>query len=120
MKTLVEFRSDRFPPYDGEDGQINPGIFGKRLAEFISDGLRREGFQPEELFTEDWCWIVPVKNEGFSLCIGCANYQEYPDGLLCIIEPHQPFVRRFLKKIATRDRVVDPRRIRSAEGLMRR
>jgi hypothetical protein len=105
VTTIVEFRSDRFPAYDGEDNEINPGIFGKRLAEFISDGLGREGFQPEELFTEDWGWVVPVKNKGFSLWIGCANYQEYPDGFLCIIEPHKPFVRRFLRKIATRDRV---------------
>jgi hypothetical protein len=36
MKTLVEFGSDRFPAYDGEDEQINPGIFGKRLTGFIS------------------------------------------------------------------------------------
>jgi hypothetical protein len=87
------------------DGQINPGIFGKRLAEFLSDGLRREGFEPEELFTEDWGWVVPVKNNGFSLWIGCANYQEYPDRFLGIIEPHKPFVRRFLRKIATLGRV---------------
>jgi hypothetical protein len=105
VKTIVEFRSGRFPADDGEDEQINPGIFGRRLAEFISNGLRREGFEPEELFTEDWGWVVPVKNQEFGLRIECANYQEYPDGFLCFIEPHKPFVRRFLKKIATRDRV---------------
>jgi hypothetical protein len=105
VKTFVEFRSDRFPSYDGEDQQINPGIFGKRLAEFLSDGLGKEGFEPEELFTEDWGWVLPIKNPGFSLWIGCANYPEYPDGFLCVIEPQKPFVRRFLKKVATVDRV---------------
>jgi hypothetical protein len=39
------------------------------------------------------------------LWIGCGHYQEYPDGFLCFIEPHTPFVRRFLKKIDTRERV---------------
>ncbi len=33
MKTQVEFRSSKFPPYDGEHEQINPGLWGKRLAE---------------------------------------------------------------------------------------
>ena len=33
MKTQVEFRSDKFPPYEGEEEQINPGLWGKRLAE---------------------------------------------------------------------------------------
>jgi len=35
MKTQVEFRSSRFPPYDGEEEQINPGLWGKRLAEYL-------------------------------------------------------------------------------------
>ena len=92
MKTIVEFRSDRFPAYDGEDKQINPGIFGKRLAELISDGLRREGFEPEELFTEDRGWVVPVKNKGFP-----------PLDWLRELPGVFGRVRGFLKKIATRD-----------------
>ena len=105
MKTHVEFRSNRFPPYDGEDKEINPGRYGKRLEQFISDGLRSEGFEPQESFAEDWGWVVPIRNEAFALWIGCGNYEEYSDGFLCFIEPHQPFIRRFFKKIETRDRV---------------
>ncbi len=105
VKTYVEFRSDKFPPYDGEERQINPGRYGKRLAEFISDGLRTEGFEPETTFAEDWGWVVPIRNEGFRLWVGCGNYEEHPDGFLCFIEPHEPFIRRFLKKIETRGRV---------------
>ena len=33
MKTQVEFRSSKFTPYEGEQEQINPGLWGKRLAE---------------------------------------------------------------------------------------
>jgi len=33
MKTQVEFRSSKFPPYEGAQQQINPGLWGKRLAE---------------------------------------------------------------------------------------
>lgn len=105
MLTHVEFRSDRFPPYDGEQQEINPDLWGKRLAEFLRDGLRAEGFETEEPVAEDWGWMLPIVNEEFRLWIGCGRYQEYPDGFLCFIEPHQPSVRRFLKRIDTRETI---------------
>jgi hypothetical protein len=39
------------------------------------------------------------------LWIGCGNYEEYPDGFLCFIEPHKPTIRKFLRKIDTSARV---------------
>lgn len=110
MQTNVEFRSDRFPAYDGEEEQINPGRWGRRLAEFLRDNLRKEGFQTEELVAEDWGWMLPIKNDEFRLWIGCGNYEEYPDGFLCFIEPHTPFVRRLLRRIDTRERVASLQR----------
>jgi hypothetical protein len=41
----VEFRSDRFPADDGEEQQVNPGLWRKRLAEFLRDNLRNERFE---------------------------------------------------------------------------
>lgn len=52
MKTHVEFRSDRFAPYPEEDEQVNPGIWGKRLAEFIATGLKSHGVAAREPFPE--------------------------------------------------------------------
>lgn len=105
MKTYVEFRSDSFPAYDGEEEEINPGLWGKRLADFLHDHLSVEGFETGEPFSNDSGWVVPVVNEQFSLWIGCGHYQEYPDGFLCFIEPHTPFVRKFFKKIDAQERV---------------
>lgn len=97
MKTHVEFRSNAFPPYDGEVDDINPGRYGKRLAEFLVAGLKQHGFEPLEPVAEDWGWKVPIPNERFALWVGCGNYDEYPDdGFLCFIEPHQPSIRRWL------------------------
>ena len=110
MQTHVEFRSDRFPAHDGEEKQINPGLWGKRLAEFLRDNLRNEGFETEEVIAEDWGWVVPVANDQFSLWIGCGHYQQYPDGFHCFIEPHMPFVRKLLKKIDTQARVASLQR----------
>jgi hypothetical protein len=95
MKTHVEFRSDEFPPHEGQEDEINRGRYGKCVAEFLVRGLKERGFEPLEPVAEDWGWIVPIKNDGFKLWVGCGSYDEYPDGFLCFIEPHQPTVRRF-------------------------
>jgi hypothetical protein len=105
MHTYVEFRSDRFPAYEGEEAQVNPGLWGKRLAEFLCERLTVEGFRTEQPFAEDWGWRVDVVNEAFSLWIGCGRYQEHPDGYLCFIEPHTAHVRRLFRKIDTRERI---------------
>jgi hypothetical protein len=111
MKTHVEFRSNAFPPNEGEEDQIKPGRFGKRVAEFLVRGLKEKGFEPLEPIAEDWGWVVPIKNDGFRLWIGCGNYGgmygEYDDGFLCFIEPHRRTIRRFgfLWKVDTFEKI---------------
>ena len=48
MKMQVEFRSSKFPPYEGEEEQINPGLWGKRLAEYLVQKLSEKGIKTEE------------------------------------------------------------------------
>ena len=106
MHTHVEFRSNRFPALDGEEKLINPGLWGKQLADFLRAGLRGQGFETGEPVAEDWGWFVPVANKSFRLGIGCGRYEEYDNGFLCFIEPHTPFVRKFLRKIDSRERIL--------------
>ena len=121
MQTHVEFRSDRFPPLEGEDDEINPGRYGKRLAQFIQRGLNERGIETDEPIAEDWGWCVPVKNQQFRLWIGCSNYEEYPDGFLCFIEPQKPIIRKWFRKVDTTDRVSAVRQalddLLNAEGI---
>jgi hypothetical protein len=105
MDTHVEFRSDKFLPLEGEEKLINPDLWGKRLADFLREGLRKEGFETAEPNAEDWGWCVPVINKSFRLWIGCGRYQAYDDGFLCFMEPHKPFVWRFFKRVDTRERI---------------
>lgn len=105
MLTCVEFRSDRFPAYEGEEQQTNPGLYGKRLAEFLRDKLSIEGIKTREPIAEDWGWSIPLDNEKVRLWIGCERYQEYPDGFLCFIEPHTPCIRKLLKKLDIREHI---------------
>ena len=73
MKTCVEFRTDKFPPYKGEDEEINPDRWGKRLAEYIEQKLNAKGIKTGEMYTEDWGWALPIENDDFSMWIGCGN-----------------------------------------------
>ncbi len=84
---------------------MNPGRWGKRLAEFLRDNLRKEGFETKRPIADDWGWVLPVANDPFRLWIGCGRYQEYSDGFLCFIEPHTPFVRKLFRKIDIQARV---------------
>lgn len=106
MKTHVEFRSDQFPAYEGEELDVNPGRFGKRLAEFLAEGLMSRGFIVDELTAEDWGWAIPINIFEFKLWIGCGNYNEYKDGFLCFIEPHTPSIRKLFKTVNTQPVIV--------------
>lgn len=99
MQTQVTFRSAKFPPYEGEEDQINPGLWGRRLAEYLVARLAEQGIETEPLVAEDWGWYVPVKNEGFRLALCCGHQDGHDDEFLCFTEPSRPVVKKFFKQI---------------------
>jgi hypothetical protein len=101
MRTHAEFTSTEFPAYPEEDKEINPGIFGKRLAEFLAEGLSKHGFKVLGIGAEDWGWMVEIENREFPFWIGCANYDGTENEFQCFIEPSKPFVRKWFSKIET-------------------
>ena len=105
MKTLVEFESDKFPPYEGEEAEINPDLWGKRLAEYLRDRLPDYGLTVTGIGAEDWGWRVELENDDFPLWIGCGHRNDGPDAFLCFIEPSKPNIRKWFKKIDTSTRV---------------
>ncbi len=99
MNTQVEFRSNKFPPYEGEEEQINPGLWGKRLAEYLVQKLSEKGIKTEGMIAEDWGWYIPIQNEGFRLALCCGHQNGDDDEFLCFTDPSTPIVKRFFKKI---------------------
>ena len=99
MNTQVEFRSSKFPPYEGEEEQINPGLWGKRLAEYLVEKLAAKGISTDGMIAEDWGWFVPVRNEAFPLALCCGHQDGDEDEFLCFTEPSTPIVKKFFKKI---------------------
>ena len=99
LKTQVEFRSSKVPPYDGEEEQINPGLWGKRLAEYLVQKLSEKGIKTEEIIGEDWRRYIPIPNEGFRLAICCGHQDGDDDEFLCFTDPSTSVVKKFFKKI---------------------
>src|SRR4029077_15019005 len=89
MLTHLEFRSDKFPPIEGEDQLVNPGVWGKRLADYLREGLHREGIEAGEPIAEDWGWVLPLTDDPFGVWVGCSNYGESPDRFWCFLHPHK-------------------------------
>ena len=98
MNTQVTFRSSKFPPYEGEEEEINPGIWGKRLAEYFVEKLKGTGVEAEEIIGEDWGWYIPIKNEGFRLAICCGHQDGDEDEFLCFTDPTTPIVKKLFRK----------------------
>jgi hypothetical protein len=99
MKTQVEFKSSKFPPYEGEEEEINPGLWGKRLAEYLVQKLADEGVETKGIIAEDWGYYVPVSNEGFKLALCCGHQNGDDDEFLCFTEPSKPIVKKLFKKV---------------------
>ena len=99
MNTQVTFRSDKFPPYEGEQEQINPGLWGKRLAEYLVENLKGSGIETGEIIPEDWGWYIPVKNDGFRLAICCGHQNGDDDEFLCFTDPDKPVIKKLFKRI---------------------
>ncbi|MEO0794925.1 MAG: hypothetical protein AAFX93_07180 [Verrucomicrobiota bacterium] len=99
MKTYVQFKSDKFPPYENEEEEINPGLWGRRLAEYLFTHLKEKGIPTEEPIAEDWGYYIPIENKEFRLAICCGHQNGDDDEFLCFTEPRTPTVKKLFKKI---------------------
>ena len=76
---ILEFESSAFAPLPGEDEATNPGVFGKALAQWLGNQLRRAGVATGEVIAEDFGWVIPVKNGPYFLRVACSR-GEKPNG----------------------------------------
>ena len=70
---LLKFESSAFAVVPGECKKTNAGIYGKTLAGWLAEQLRRAGVAAEDVIPEDFGWCVPVKISPYSLYVVCAN-----------------------------------------------
>jgi hypothetical protein len=67
------FRSARFEIKPGEDEEINPGIYGKQLAEWLKVRLEERDYKVEPIINEDWGRCLMCSRYPFLLWVGCVN-----------------------------------------------
>lgn len=99
VKTHVEFRSAKFPPYEGEEDEINPGLWGKRLTEYLAAKLAERSIATEEMAVEDWGCYLPVKNEGFRLALCCGHQDGDDDEFSVFTDPATPKVKKWFRTL---------------------
>lgn len=105
MNIQVEFKSDKFLAYEGESETINPGVWGKRLAEYLQQNLGNQGLTVTTILSEDWGWMVEIENPEFPLWVGCGHQDGDDDEFLCFIEPSKPYVKKFFKRIDATEQI---------------
>jgi hypothetical protein len=100
-QTHLEFTSTQFPALPEEDERVNPGLYGKRLAAYLSSELPGHGFAVTHMNPEDWGWRIDLENAAFPLLIGCGASGDPPERFLIFSEPSRPFIRRLFRRIPT-------------------
>jgi hypothetical protein len=103
MKTQVEFRSSKFPLYEGEEEEINLGLWGKRLTEYLAQELARRGIATDDFIVEDWGCYLPVRNEKLKLALCCGHGSGDDDEFLVFIDPSTPKVWKLFRTIDATD-----------------
>jgi len=99
MKTQVEFRSSKFPPCEGEEEEINPGLWGKRLTEYLAQKLAERGIETGEIAMEDWGYRLPVRSDGPSLALCCGHQNGDDDQFLVFTDPCTPKMKKLFRTI---------------------
>ena len=99
MNTQVEFRSSKFPPYEGEEDEINPGLWGRRLTEYLALKLGERGIETEPMSVEDWGCRLAVRGDGPSLALCCGHQNGDDDQFLIFTDPSTPKVKRLFRTI---------------------
>lgn len=70
---LLRFTSDTFPIIAGEDDEVNPGIYGKALSEWLAVKLVEKDFKVVGVFAEDFGRLIEIETKVFNLSVICAN-----------------------------------------------
>lgn len=105
METELYIKSELFPSYPGEEDDINPGRFGKRLAEFTKSLLIEESIDVSDLYSTDYSYELRLDQFKFSVYISTGNIDGEKNEFLISISPKEEFKRKLFKKISTKETI---------------
>lgn len=70
------FKSAAFPPEPGEDEEVNPGIFGKALANWLASELPKQGYTVRGQVAEDFGRLVELDAPRGRLYVAASSTDE--------------------------------------------
>lgn len=70
------FKSEAFPVEPGEDAEVNPGVFGKALANWLAEGLRDAGYEVKGAIAEDFGRLVELAAPAGKLYVAASSTDE--------------------------------------------
>jgi hypothetical protein len=76
MNNIV-FNSTDFPVIPHEDDELNPGILGRSVADWIKEILRGTRFEITEDINEDFGYCLMVHRRPYWLWVGCSGFSDY-------------------------------------------
>src|SRR6185369_12176638 len=77
MSALLRFESSVFTISLGEDEETNPGIYGKALAQWLSQQLASRGFKVTGVIPEDFGWCVGIDARPHAAFVSCSNTPDH-------------------------------------------
>jgi len=101
MQTEIYIKTNLFPAYPHEAEEINPGRFGKRLAAFVAEALKRGDIDVVDIYPTDSCYELSIKQFEFDVYVQVGNFDGEQNEFLISIEPKKAYVRKWFKKILT-------------------
>jgi hypothetical protein len=90
VRDHVRFHSPLFTPAGPEEGQINPGCFGRTLAVWLRERLTAVSVEVGEPVAEDWGWLLGATVQASHFGIGCANVDDSDSDWLVFVETVGP------------------------------
>jgi hypothetical protein len=98
MYTNAEFRSSKFPAYEGEQDLINPGMWGRKLTEYLVEKLTLHKLSVSEPIAKDWGYYIPAKIDDKILAVCCGHQWGDDDQFICFTDPDKPIIKNYSKK----------------------
>jgi hypothetical protein len=120
----IFFRSTLFKVEPGEEEEINPGRYGRRLAQWLREKFVDLGYPEAEIIEEDWGRCIMLRRQPFMVWIGAGNLDEdaeadydphlNPERITwhCFVTGEIPIWNRLFRK-------VDPQVVRDVEAKLR-
>ena len=100
-------RSEKFQPLCNEDKEIvNPGMYGKALAEYLRHALENDGYEIEFVCPEDFGWWIEIFGMPFILGVMvCRSQERGEENLFACAASREPGQKawswRHLRRIST-------------------